>query len=243
MRTKVLIVVALLLAIVFTTNAADKSIVASTSWVGAIASAAGATDVTVLAPIELRHPPEYDYRPGDIVKVLEADYIVWAGYEPFIKKMIEATPEIENKLIQVRTTNTPDYLVPETRKLAEIFGTEESQTQWEEIYLEDMSKYKEWASLNSVQDKKVVVSVHQNEFITWLGFKPFKVIGGNQLTPSDVVEILEAQPDLIIDNYNSLDGKLLTDDSAYIVLFNFPTKEYPELLDVLRENMKRLGFN
>lgn len=239
---KMLLLVILVLSLGLIINAADLSIVASTSWVGAIASAAGASEVTILAPIELRHPPEYDYRPGDVVKVLEADYIVWAGYEPFIKKMIEAAPEISERLIQVRTTNTPDYLVPETRKLAEIFGTQTSQSKWEEIYLTEMEDYKKRAQLNKVAEKKVVVSVHQNEFITWLGFQPIKVIGTTQLTPYDVVEILEKEPDLIIDNYNSVDGKLLVDNSAYVLLFNFPTKEYPELLDVLRENMRRLGL-
>lgn len=241
MRTK-LVALVLVVLLGLAAGASDLEIVASTSWVGAIAGAAGAKDVTVLAPIELRHPPEYDYKPEDIVRVLKADYVLWAGYEPFIKKMIEAAPEIEGKLVQVRTTNTPEYLVSETRKLAGLFGTQEKQEQWEKLFLSEMEDFKERAERANVAEWKVVVSVHQNEFITWLGFKPFKVIGTTQLTPLDVIEILEAEPDMIIDNFNSVDGRLLSDNSAYIILFNFPTKEYPEILDVIRENIRRLGI-
>lgn len=241
MRTK-LVALVLVVLLGLAAGASDLEIVASTSWVGAIAGAAGAKDVIVLAPIELRHPPEYDYKPEDIVRVLKADYVLWAGYEPFIKKMIEAAPEIEGKLVQVRTTNTPEYLVSETRKLAGLFGTQEKQEQWEKLFLSEMEDFKERAERANVAEWKVVVSVHQNEFITWLGFKPFKVIGTTQLTPLDVVEILEAEPDMIIDNFNSVDGRLLSDNSAYIILFNFPTKEYPEILDVIRENIRRLGI-
>lgn len=44
-------------------GADDKTVVvASSSWTGAIAEAAGADEVRVLAPFELKHPPEYDYR-------------------------------------------------------------------------------------------------------------------------------------------------------------------------------------
>ena len=93
MRTK-LVALVLVVLLGLAAGASDLEIVASTSWVGAIAGAAGAKDVTVLAPIELRHPPEYDYKPEDIVRVLKADYVLWAGYEPFIKKMIQAAPQI-----------------------------------------------------------------------------------------------------------------------------------------------------
>jgi zinc transport system substrate-binding protein/iron/zinc/copper transport system substrate-binding protein len=236
------ITIYLLLLVSLSILAGAKGIVASTSWVGAIAKAAGANDVTILAPIELRHPPEYDYKPQDVVKALEADYIVWAGYEPFVKKLTAAYPEIESKLIAVRTTNIPDNLVNMTRMLATKFGTEKNQQVWEAIFLSEMTSYKERATKAQVNTQKVAVSVHQAELITWLGYDVVKTFGSNQLTPADIAQINQIQPDLIIDNYNSLDGKLLAEHSQYVILFNFPTKDYPELLDVLSENIKRLGL-
>ncbi|HHY18543.1 MAG TPA: hypothetical protein GX522_01440, partial [Firmicutes bacterium] len=137
--TKLYLIFLLLILSVFSSA---KGIVASTSWVGAIAEAAGADEVVVLAPFELRHPPEYDYRPQDVIKVLEADHIIWAGYEPFIKKLKTAYPEIEEKLVKVRTTNIPDNLVSMTRMLAEKFNTQKHQQNWEERFLKEIDSFK-----------------------------------------------------------------------------------------------------
>ncbi len=233
----------LLLAILLLSNMVGaEGIVASTSWVGAIARAAGAEDVTILAPLELRHPPEYDYKPHDVLKVLEAEHIIWAGYEPFIKKLSSAYPEVKDRLIQVRTTNIPEDLINMTRMLAQKFGTEDKQKNWEKEFLKETELFQERARQANVASLTVAVNIHQNEFLSWLGFQPFLVFGGVQLTPLDITKILNADPDYIIDNYNSLDGKVMADNAKYVVLFNFPTSEYPEILDVMRENMKRLGL-
>ena len=54
-------------------------VVASTSWVAAMARAAGAERITVLAPMELKHPPEYDFKPNDIIAATQAQWVLWAG--------------------------------------------------------------------------------------------------------------------------------------------------------------------
>lgn len=236
-RLSLLVVILLLSNIV-----GAGGIVASTSWVGAITRAAGAEEVTILAPLELRHPPEYDYKPQDVVKVIEADHIIWAGYEPFIKKLSSAYPEIKDRLIQVRTTNTPENLTNMTRMLARKFGTEDKQKSWEQTFLKEMGLFQERAQKANVASLKVAVNIHQNEFLSWLGFKPFFIFGGVQLAPLDITKILNADPDFIVDNYNSLDGKVMAENAKYVVLFNFPTSEYPELLDVMKENLRRLGL-
>lgn len=240
-KAKLILLSMVILCLSFSVQA-QKKIVASTSWVGAIVEASGIENITVLAPIELRHPPEYDYKPADIVNVLEADYVVWGGYEPFIKKLALAHPGLESKFVQVRTTNIPDNLISQTRMLASLFQTEEKQKRWEEVFLKEIEDFKNRAIIAKVQEKTVAVNVHQNEFLTWLGYKPFFVFGGEQLTPMDIATILQKNPDLIVDNYNSQDGKVMIDNAAYVILFNFPTKDFPTLLDVMRENIKRLGL-
>ena len=60
-------------------------VVASTSWVAPDGAGPPALiEVTILAPVELRHH-QYDYLPSDIALVTQADYLVWDGYEPFIR--------------------------------------------------------------------------------------------------------------------------------------------------------------
>lgn len=65
-------------------------VVASTNWVAAFARAAGALDVTVIAPASVQHPPDYDPRPSDLAAIARADWVLLAGYEGFAKRMEEA---------------------------------------------------------------------------------------------------------------------------------------------------------
>ena len=54
-------------------GAAAPKVVASTSWVGAVAKLAGATDITVIAPTNVTHPPDYDPKASDLVALDKAD--------------------------------------------------------------------------------------------------------------------------------------------------------------------------
>jgi zinc transport system substrate-binding protein/iron/zinc/copper transport system substrate-binding protein len=101
-------------------SADDKIIVvASTSWTGAIAEAAGADEVRILAPFELKHPPEYDYRPSDIAQLRSARLLVYGGYEPFVKKLAVAAGLPREKMIVIVTSNDPDNLKKQATLLAE----------------------------------------------------------------------------------------------------------------------------
>ena len=145
--------------------ASQPKIVASTSWVGAIVKAAGIDDVTVLATIDMRHPSEYDFKPSDIQLALEADYIVWAGYEPFIQRLIEVANIPEEKLIIVFTNNTPPLLRDTVLSVAQRFGTTEKASLW----VEELEKLAQTLSDNAtklnVHEKRVVVQFHQRTLL------------------------------------------------------------------------------
>ena len=66
-------------------------VVASTSWVAAFAKAAGIADVTLVAPANLQHPPDYDPKPSDLAAIAKADYVLVAGFEGFATRMKEAS--------------------------------------------------------------------------------------------------------------------------------------------------------
>ncbi len=52
-------------------EAQGPKVVASTSWVAAFAKLAGATDITVIAPSNLQHPPDYDPKASDLEAVAD----------------------------------------------------------------------------------------------------------------------------------------------------------------------------
>jgi zinc transport system substrate-binding protein len=225
---------------------AAPQVVASTSWVGAIAEAAGASDVTVLAPLDLRHPPEYDFKPSDIQRVLSADYIIYAGYEGFIGKIRQMAAIPDAKMLQVTTVSIPQTLLEETRKLAKVFGTEEQQQAWEREYNQVVADVLARAAKAGVPGKRAVVHAFLAEYAEWLGFDVIGTFGGGvELTPVRMAQLVTMKPDLIIDNWHNEQGAGIAQAAGVrrAVLINFPGHAGTRsLMDVLLYNASQLGL-
>ncbi|MCL6591318.1 MAG: metal ABC transporter substrate-binding protein [Firmicutes bacterium] len=219
-------------------------VVASTSWTGAIAQAAGADEVRVLAPLELKHPPEYDYRPADIARLSEATAVVYAGYEPFMKKLLEAAGYPEPKIIKVTTANTPDNLKEQARLLAEKLGTQKKEAEWEIRFDKVTAEILKKAEAKNAGKTKVLVQQHQQPFVKWLGFEIAGVFSAGELTPAKVMEYANLKPDLVIDNFHNPQGKPIVEVAKckYVELINFPSAKAPTLIDLFKENAGRLGL-
>ena len=86
---------------------AGQIVVASTSLTGAIAHAAGAQEVRVLTPADASHPPEYDLKPADLLKLEGAGVVVYAGYERMVSRLVETSRNKQIVAIQVDTTSHP----------------------------------------------------------------------------------------------------------------------------------------
>ena len=224
--------------------AEDPLVVASTSWVALIVRAAGIEDVTILAPIELRHPPEYDYRPSDIARVTNADYLVWAGYEPFVKKLVEAADLTEERLAQVVTTNTPDNLREQARKLAALFGTEDRQAQWEAGFDQLADRLQRAAIEKDATDIPVLVHFHQQAFVRWLGFDVIGVFGPEDISPAKMAELAQLGPAMVIDNYHNPVGVGIAEIASvpHVELANFPSEGLDTLDALVENNAAKLGL-
>lgn len=241
---------AVILAIVGIINPASWSaepkvvVVASTSWTGAIARAAGADEVRVLAPLELKHPPEYDYRPADIAKLGEATAVVYAGYEPFMKKLLDAAGYPESKTVKVTTTNTPDNLKQQARLLAEKLGTVKREAEWELQFEKVTAELLKKAEAKKISKTKVLVQQHQQPFVKWLGYQIVGVFSAEELTPTKVMEYANLKSDLVIDNFHNPQGKPIVEVAKceYVELINFPSVKAPGLIDLFKENAGRLGL-
>ena len=228
------------------TQAVDKIIVvASTSWTGAIAEAAGADEVRILAPFELKHPPEYDYRPSDIAQLRFARLLVYGGYEPFVKKLADAAGLPREKMIVLVTSNDPEHLKKQTRSLAGIMGTQKRQAAWEKAFDKALADIQKQAKIINISRKKVLVQKHQIPFVKWLGFDVIGVFSADELSPNKVMEYARMKPDLIIDNFHNPQGKPIAEIAKcdYVALINFPSVRSHTLIDLVKENAARLGVS
>jgi zinc transport system substrate-binding protein len=227
------------------TRADDKIIVvASTSWTGAIAEAAGADEVRILAPFELKHPPEYDYRPSDIAQLRSARLLVYGGYESFVKKLAIAAGFPQENLIAIITSNDPDNLKKQARLLAEKMGTQKREAAWEKALNKALADIQKQAKKNKISRKRVLVQKYQIPFVKWLGFDVIGVFNTDELSPNKVMEYAMMKPDMVIDNFHNPQGKPIAEITkcGYVALINFPSANARSLIELLKENATRLGM-
>lgn len=222
----------------------ELKVVASTSWTGAMAEAAGARNVTVLAPVELRNPSEYDFKPSDVVALVEADWIILAGYEPFMNKMIEANDIDSDKIIRVTTSNTYESMVEQTRSIAERIGTLDVQGAWEQRFTEIFDIVRANAEEKDTANIKVLVHQHMLTFVKSLGFDVLEVLSADEMTSAGIEELVAQKPDLIIDSFHNPQGINLAEiiDAPRVELKNFPGPEHKGLIELILDNAHKLGL-
>ncbi|NCB02512.1 MAG: hypothetical protein EOM67_10150 [Spirochaetia bacterium] len=220
------------------------TIISSTSWVSAIVEASGAKKITTLAPITLKHPPEYDFSPKDIITATKGDLLFWAGYEGFMKKLVSAANIDENKIYKVTTGNTPQLLRGNVEKISALLGTQKEGTLWLTSLDSLFDTLKENVKNLSESEKRVIVQYHQKGFIESLGYTVVAVYGPQEITMSDVKEIEKLQFATIVDNYHSPGGMAFSKEGRnYVELVNFPGPfKTDSILSVIEHNGKELGL-
>ncbi len=219
-------------------------VVASTSWVAAMARAAGAERITVLAPMELKHPPEYDFKPNDIIAATQAQWVLWAGYEGFMKNLVTAAGIADDKVILVTTNNTPVVVKENVRILSERLGTIARFPAWEKELDVLVEQIREGATVQGIAGKRAAVQFHHQALARWLGYDVVAVFGPGELTLTQLRSIEALNPDIIIDNWHMAQGEPLKKNGrAYVQFLNFPGAYGTiSILDVLRHNAEQIGI-
>lgn len=233
-------------AVTINATSSGPRVVASTSWTAAIAQAAGAREVDILAPFELRHPPERDFRPSDVTRTHAADFILWAGYEGFMQQLVAAANIPQSRLIQIMTQNDPQHLVALTRELAATWGTTPLQAEWEKEFLAKTEVIWTAAQAQHVSKVRVVSVVHMVPFLSWLGYDIVGTFGFEEMTPVRLHEFSQLNPDLVVDVWHNPTAQPLAEaaNAPYVALINFPGHEGTRsLLDVFEFNAKTLGIS
>jgi len=220
---------------------AKEIVVASTSLAGAIAKAAGAKEVRVITPGEMRHPPEYDLRPSDLLKFEGADIVVYGGYERMVSKLLETSKNKNILAIQIDTGTSPENLMVQARKIAAVLKTEKEEQIWEEDFLRKLEGLNE--KLSPFSAKRAVVHRFAQPFAKWAGLSIVQVIAPGELTPKAIAEALVQKPDLVVDMLHFPTAQTIAVNAKckYIHVINFPGVEYTKSLeDIFKYNSTQL---
>lgn len=226
-----------------TTAAAQDSsnlVVASTSWIAAIAKAAGAENIKIIAPTDLQHPADYDPRPSDLKAVTDAKYVLLGGFEAFADKLKEAAGS-NAEVVTVEAVNTPDVLHAQVRKLGELFGTSQAAEKWIEKFDARTAELK--AEIDAARPNPTPTAIAHKFMANWAQFAGLDLVGTfgpEPVSPTQLAEFMTAKPQLILDNAHVPVGSALDDLHAVkVTVINFPPPSL-DLIEVFEINTKAI---
>ncbi len=216
------------------------TVVATTSWTAAYAMAAGAADVSVLAPYEMVHPSEYELRPGDIARLNSSRLIVYAGYEVIVSQLKTGLNLPDNKMVKIATSYNYEEIEKSVLLIAAKLGTEQ-------IAIKNLKEIKDLllkgkAEVQKIGFDKQPVLVHffQDSFAKEMGITAAAIFGPAPPEPKQIMEMAQTKAILILDNAHSPVGGPISEilkKREYRLLLNFPgLYNTRSIADVIRYN-------
>ncbi|MEV1011965.1 zinc ABC transporter substrate-binding protein [Streptomyces sp. NPDC049881] len=217
-------------------------VVATTTWQGAFARAAGAEDVTVVVPASAQHAPDYDPRPSDLVAVAEADFVLYAPYEPYAGQITEAAGA-DAELVEMAPDNDPETVNAEVTRLGELFGTQDAAAAWLSGFEEEYQEL--GATVRAAWPGDTPPAVVTQVFTAWAadlaGAETRATFGPEPPTAGQLAELSAAHPELVIDNAHMTQGAVLPDsDTVQVDIVNYPGEDL-DLLSVHRAAAEALA--
>lgn len=218
-------------------------VVASTSWAGAFATAAGAENVTVVVPDSVPHPPDYDPKPSDLAKVSSADYVLYAPFDSFAPRLRDAAGG-NAEAVEVTLENTPDTIHREVTRLGELFGTSQRAGAWLDTFDQ---RYAELSAQAKAAVPEPAPTAVAHAFMAYWGkFAGLPVagtFGPEPVTPGRLAELTALHPGVVLGNAH-LPNNPDIPGTTLVELINFPGPDL-DLIGVFEENTRRLttAFN
>jgi len=217
---------------------AGPTVVASTSWTGALAKAAGAGKVTLIAPASFQHPPDYEPKPSDLAAVSKADFVVLAEYDGFAKQLRSAVGG-NAKVVGLFPENAPAKVRADVIRLGKAFGTTAKASAW----IKTFNRTYRTLSANTkrkVAGKTAIAQAFAAPWASFAGLKLLGTYGPKPITPSQLATLKGKHAQLLIENTNLPQGKALEGSGIkQVSLPNYPTAGL-DLLQVFRKNAATL---
>ncbi|MEU9234184.1 metal ABC transporter solute-binding protein, Zn/Mn family [Streptomyces subrutilus] len=210
-------------------------VVATTTWEGAFARAAGAEDVKVIVPQSVHHAPDYDPKPSDLAAVAKADFVLYAPFEPYAAKIKEAAGS-KAKLVEVSLDNDPDKAKAEVDRLAALFGTPDAAARWKSGFDTEYGALNKdlQAAWPGGRSPSVVAQVFTAWSAKLAGATTVGTYGPEAVTPAQLARLSAGKPSLVLDNAHMSTGTVLPDSGAKQVgIVNYPGEDL-DLLPVYR---------
>ena len=213
-------------------------VVASTSWAGAFATAAGARNVTLIASASVPHAPDYDPKPSDLATIATADYVLYAPFDSFAPRLKEASGG-KAKTVELNLENTPNNIRTEVTRLGQLFGTSTQATQWLATFDRRYAELSAQAKAAMPQPApNAVAHVFMAYWGEFAGLPVQGTFGPEPVTPGKLAELTALRPGVVLANAH-LPSNPAIPGASTVELINYPGADL-NLLGVFEENSRRL---
>ncbi len=230
----------------------EEVILATTSWTASFVEEAlphlRGFKVITLAGMDLRHPPEYELKPSDVLLLGNCRYFVFAGYESMIPKIKQGSLRVGGTQVQIQTVNTPKAIRDSVQKLSQLFGTEKEAAKNIERIEQFYGEWKKEVERSGLRGTSVVCHAFLSPIAQELGLNIVGTYGPAPLEAVGIAELAGKKPRFILDNWHTDVGKpliLALPGTPVVSFINFPGKGGTKsLLDVLaynREQLRKVG--
>ena len=203
------------------------AIVASTSWTAAFADLGGVDDVPFIAPANLIHPPEYEIIVSDVLKINNADYFIYAGYERMMQSMGSSIKKDEASMIKINTNNSIENVREQASLIAAVMGTQAESTKRVAQYVQVVEDGARKVREQGLDQLKVYCHSMQVFLAKDLGLSVAGTFGPGPVTAAQIAEVAKGGYDLIIDNIHNPIAKPFLEVSPttkVVVWRNFPDR-------------------
>ena len=239
-----LILLPALLAAAAAVTAQPLRVVASTAWTAAFARTAGVADVSVLAPYDMRHPPEYELKPSDVALVASAGLVIYAGYERSVPRIVEAVGGGSRALLKIGTDHSLATIRQSVMAIAAAAGTEAAAAANLAALEAFYAEWKRELISLGVSGAPALVHAMHRPLAVELGFRIEGLIGPAPLEAAQIRDLSQKSVRLVIDNAHDPVASPLREtlkSARFVELLNFPqSAKQGTLLELLSEDRARL---
>lgn len=214
-------------------------VVASTNVVGAFARAAGATNVTLVAPASVRDASHYDPRQSDLAAARNADYVVYSPADAYVARLRQAARHAV--FIAVTPQHSAATIRDQVTKLARAMSTTPAATKWLASFDRTYRRLsKQLRAIPGMRRTRVVAHRNMPSWADFAGVQLVGTYGPAALTRSEITRLKRTRPDLVFDDATSRVGRVLGSTGTRVVeLVTGPTAGL-DLLEVFRRNTQAI---
>ena len=177
---------------------------------------------------------------------MEADLVIYAGYENMVPRLTEAAGNSAARTLQIQTVHSLPIIARSVRAIAGLLGTEEEAEASLRAIRAFLDEWRAQIVASGLTDRPVVVHFHQRALAEELGLTVAGVFGPAPLEARQIDELTRTRPALIIDNgHNPVAAPIAETTGAPVATwYNFPgvaeTRSIPDMLALNRAALEEV---